>query len=194
MTHYSVSLDSSEESSVHPHISFHNDFSKISAIPVDEQIKLNEDTTYRFSCEVRDNCLYLKLEEIGAYAPYFYERILTLDKMRQINRIFMACDDLETVKRELEQMFKKKQIKLIKESDKTITFVIKAFMLSSIETFKIEFNMKITTEKKESLMKLYYIEKRQIKCWKEFEKYAKSFGAKGKQIQSKMKEIEQKYK
>ena len=170
------------------------DEEKICDVPQDEQIKLDENTIFRFSREVRNSCLFLKLTEIGAFSPHFYEKMLTLDKIREIHRMFRACDNIQEVKEELDKLFKKKKINLIKENDKTVTLVITGYLLSSIETFKIECDMKITTFKDDALMTLYNIEKRQIKIWKELEKYAKSLGANGKSFISKMKEIEQKYK
>ena len=170
------------------------DETKICNVSHDEQIKLNENTIFRFSSEVRNDCLFLKLTEIGAFSPHFYERMLTLDKIREIHRMFRACDNLKEVKEELDILLKKKNLKKKKKNDKTITMVITGYLLSSTETFKIECNIAITTFKDESLMILYNIEKKQIKLWKELEKYAKSLGANGKSFISKMKEIEKKYK
>ena len=170
------------------------DEEKISDVPQDVQIKLDENTIFRFSSEVRNNCLFLKLTEIGAFCPHFYEQMLTLDKIREIHKMFRACDNLQEVKEYLDILFKKKKFKLTKENDKTLTLEITGYLLSSIETFKIECDMKITTFKDDSLMILYNIEKRQIKMWKELEQYVNSLGSNGKSFLSKMKEIEQKYK
>ena len=197
MTHVSSTVYNEEDSksSLYPsRVVPIPDEIKICDVPQDEQIKLDENTIFRFSSEVRNNCLFLKLTEIGAFSPHFYEQMLTLDKIREIHRMFRACDNLEIVKEELDKLFKKKNFKLIKKNDKTVTLVITGYLLSSTETFEIECDMKITTFKNESLMILYDIEKKQIKLWKELEKYAKSFGANGKTFLSKMKEIEQKYK
>ena len=51
----------------------------------------------------------------------------------------------------------------------------------------------MTSEKDESLLKLYDIEKKQSKLWKEIESYAKKLGKKGDFILNKMKEIDQKF-
>ena len=197
MTHVSSTIYNEEDTkiSLYPSIVVPiPDEIKICDVPQDEQIKLDENTIFRFSSEVRNNCLFLKLTEIGAFSPHFYEQILTLDKIIEIHRMFRACDNLQIVKEELDKLFKKKNFKLIKKNDKTVTLVITGYLLSSTETFEIECDMKITTFKNESLMILYDIEKKQIKLWKELEKCAKSFGANGKTFLSKMKEIEQKYK
>jgi len=195
MTHVSSTLYNDSKSSLYPSLVIPiPDETKVCDVSQDEQIKLDDNTIFRFSSEVKNNCLFLKLSEIGAFSPYFYEQMLTLDKIREIHRMFRACDDLKEVKEELDKLFKKRNIKLKKENDKTITMVITGYLLSSTETFKIECNMKITTFKNESLMMLYDIEKKQIKLWKELEKYANSFGANGKTFIKKMKEIEKKYK
>ena len=49
----------------------------------------------------------------------------------------------------------------------------------------------MTSEKDESLLKLYEIEKKQNKIWKEIENYAKNSGQNGQFILSKLKELEQ---
>ena len=193
-TFYNLDEDESKSSLFPSRVVPIPDEEKICDVPQDEQIKLDENTIFRFSSEVRNSCLFLKLTEIGAFSTHFYEKMLTLDRIREIHRMFRACDNLQQVKEVLDKLFKKKNIKLIKENDKTVTLEITGYLLSSIETFKIDCDMKITTFKDDALMTLYNIEKRQIKAWKELEKYAKSLGANGKSFISKMKEIEQKYK
>ena len=166
---------------------------KISDVPKDEQIKLNDDTIYRFFCSVNDNCLFLKLYEIGAFAPYIYEIYLSLDKMREINSMFNACDTIEEVRDNINILFKNGKIKLSKENDNTITLNITALLLAKVETFKIELERKITSEKDDTLIKLYEIQKKEIKLWKEMEKLLKGKGGKGNSILSKMYDIQKKY-
>ena len=166
---------------------------KISDVPKDEQIKLNDDTIYRFFCTVKNNCLFLKLYEIGAFAPYIYEALITLDKMREINPMFKACDTLEEVSDNINILFKNGKIKLSKENDKTITLNITALLIAKVETFKIDLQRKITSEKDDTLIKLYEIQKKEIKLWKEMEKLLKEKGGKGNSLLSKMYDIQKKY-
>ena len=166
---------------------------KISDVPKDEQIKLNDDTIYRFFCSVKDNCLFLKLYEIGVFAPYIYEIFLSLDKMREINSMFNACDTIEEVRDNINILFKNGKIKLSKENDNTITLNITALLLAKVETFKIELERKITSEKDDTLIKLYEIQKKEIKLWKEMEKLLKGKGGKGNSLLSKMFDIQKKY-
>ena len=166
---------------------------KISDVPKDEQIKLNDDTIYRFFCSVKDNCLFLKLYEIGAFAPYIYEALITLDEMREINTMFKACDTIEEVRDNINILFKNGKIKLSKENDNTITLNITALLLAKVETFKIELQRKITSEKDDTLIKLYEIQKKEIKLWKEMEKLLKGKGGKGNALLSKMFDIQKKY-
>ena len=166
---------------------------KIKDVPKDEQIKLNDDTIYRFFCTVKNNCLFLKLYEIGAFAPYIYETLITLDKMREINIMFNACNTIDEVSDNINVLFKKGNIKLSKENDNTISLNITAFLLSKVDTFKIELQRKITSEKDDTLNKLYEIQKKEIKLWKEMEKFLKGTGGKGNSILSKMNDIKKKY-
>lgn len=166
---------------------------KINEVPKDEQIKLNDDTIYRFFCSVNNNCLFLKLYEIGALAPYIYETFITLDKMREINSMFNACSTIEEVSDNINILFKNGKIKLSKEAENTITLNITAMILSKIETFKVELQRKITSEKNDTLNKLYEIQKKEIKVWKEMEKLLKNNGSKGNSILSKMYDIKKKY-
>ena len=166
---------------------------KINDVPKDEQIKLNDDTIYRFFGTVKSNCLFLKLYEIGAFAPYIYETLITLDKMREINPMFKACDTIEEVRDNINTLFKIGNIKLSKENDDTITLNITAMILAKVETFKIELQRKITSEKDDTLNKLYEIQKKEIKLWKEMEKMLTGTGGKGNSILSKMYDIQKKY-
>ena len=166
---------------------------KISDVPKDEQIKLNDDTIYRFFCSVNNNCLFLKLYEIGAFAPYIYEALITLDEMREINTMFKACDTIEEVRDNINILFKNGKIKLSKENDNTITLNITALLLAKVETFKIELERKITSEKDDTLIKLYEKQKKEIKLWKEMEKLLKGKGSKGNALLSKMFDIQKRY-
>ena len=164
---------------------------KISDVPENEQIKLNEDTIYRFSCKVDDNYLKFKLSEIGAFAPYIYEKNITLEGMKEIHRMFNSCENLEEVQNHINKLFNDKQIKLTKERDDSITLNITAHNISEIIKIEIEAKREMTSEKDESLLKLYEIEKKQNKIWKEIENYAKNSGQNGQFILSKLKELEQ---
>ena len=165
---------------------------KINDVPKDEQIKLNDDTIFRFFCTVKNNCLFLKLYEIGAFSPYIYETLITLDKMREINIMFNACNTIEEVRDNINALFKMGSIKLSKENDNTINLNISALLLSKIDTFKIELERKITSEKDDTLNKLYEIQKKEIKLWKEMEKLLKGTGGKGNSILNIMNDIKKK--
>ena len=132
MTHVSSTIYNEEDSksSLYPsRVVPIPDEIKICDVPQDEQIKLDENTIFRFSSEVRNNCLFLKLTEIGAFCPHFYEQMLTLDKIREIHKMFRACDNLQEVKEYLDILFKKKKFKLTKENDKKITLEITSKLL-----------------------------------------------------------------
>ena len=108
---------------------------KISDVPENEQIKLNEDTIYRFSCKVDDTYLKFKLSEIGAFAPYIYEKNITLEGMKEIHRMFNSCENLEEVQNHINKLFNDKQIKLtrhIGDSKKNIPTFLFDTKLSSL--------------------------------------------------------------
>ena len=188
-----ITSDMSLTTSIYPSAKVEVIQEKINNVPKEEQIKLNEDTIYRFFCTVQNNCLFFKLYEIGAFAPYIYETLITLDKMREINIMFNACDTIEEVRDNINILFKNGKIKLSKENDNTITLNVTAMLLSKIDTFKIELQRKITSEKDDSLIKLYEIQKKEIKLWKEMEKILKEKGGKGNAILNKMFDIKKKY-
>jgi len=188
-----ITSDMSLTTSIYPSAKVEVIQEKINNVPKEEQIKLNEDTIYRFFCTVQNNCLFFKLYEIGAFAPYIYETLITLDKMREINAMFYACNTIEEVRDHINILFKDGKIKLSKENDNTITLNVTAMLLSKIDTFKIELQRKITSEKDDSLIKLYEIQKKEIKLWKEMEKILKEKGGKGNAILNKMFDIKKKY-
>ena len=43
-----------------------------SEVDKSKQIRLNEETLFEFDCQVEDEYLYLKLNEIDALSPYIY--------------------------------------------------------------------------------------------------------------------------
>ena len=62
---------------------------KISDVPENKRIKLKgNDTIFRFSCALDDDSLRLTLEEIGAFAPYIYRRIINLNEMKENYKMF----------------------------------------------------------------------------------------------------------
>ena len=71
---------------------------KISDVPVEERIKLDNDTIFRFSCSVEEENLKLNLSEIGSFAPYIYEKLISLDEMKKQYKMFRSCENLKEVK------------------------------------------------------------------------------------------------
>jgi hypothetical protein len=149
---------------------------KIKDVPEGERIKLNDDTIFRFESSVNDNNLSLKLSEIGAFSPYIYEVILSLEELINIHKMFKSCENIEEAKDHFDKLFELKQISLTQEEKDHITFNIIAHDISIEEKFKIDAIRKITTKKDESLMKLYEIEKKQLKLWKKLELFAEKYG------------------
>ena len=144
----------------------------LSEVPEEERIKLN-DSLFHFSSTIKNDKLSLKLVEISAYAPFIYSINLSLEEFTKISKIFRSCENLEEVKTHIDRLFALKRITLGQEEGKedSITFFIKAYDISEEIEIKIKGKRIITNEKDKALMKLYEIEKNQIKLMKEIEKY-----------------------
>ena len=187
-----ISLNKITLSSINPETQVSVKQEKIKDVPENERIKLNDDTIFRFESSVADDSLSLKLFEIGAFAPYIYEVILSLDELINIHKMFKSCDNIEEAKAHFDKLFELKQINLTQEEKDHITFNIKAHDISTEQEFKIDAIRKITTEKDESLMKLYEIEKKQLKLWKEVEAFAEKFGSNNNSLLSKIRSLKPK--
>ena len=164
---------------------------KISDVPANERIKLDDDTIYRFSCTVNRGYLTLKLAEIGAFAPYIYERVLTLEEIQKNYKMFRSCDDLEKVQYHILKLFNDKRIKLKKEKEDYIKFILNVDMISINLDIEIEAKRIMTTKKDDALLKLYEIEKKQLKLLKEIEISAKKLG--NNNFIEKINELKKKY-
>ena len=187
-----ISLNKITLSSINPETQVCVKQEKIKDVPENERIKLNDDTIFRFESSVADDSLSLKLFEIGAFAPYIYEVILSLDELINIHKMFKSCENIEEAKAHFDKLFELKQINLTQEEKDHITFNIKAHDISTEQEFKIDAIRKITTEKDESLMKLYEIEKKQLKLWKEVEAFAEKFGSNNNSLLSKIRSLKPK--
>jgi len=164
---------------------------KINDVPANERIKLDDDTIYRFSCTVNRGYLILTLAEIGAFAPYIYEKVLTLKEIQKNYKMFRSCENLEKVKYHILKLFENKKIRLKKEKENYIKFILNVYMISDNLDIEIEAERKMTTIKDDALLKLYEIEKRQLKLLKEIENSAKKLG--NNNFVEKINEIKKKY-
>ena len=164
---------------------------KINDVPANERIKLDDDTIYRFSCTVNSGYLTLKLAEIGAFAPYIYEKVLTLEQIQKNYKMFRSCDNLEKVQYHILKLFENKKIRLKKEKEDYIKFILNVYMISDNLDIEIEAKRIMTTIKDDALLKLYEIEKRQLKLLKEIEMSAKKLG--NNNFIEKINELKKKY-
>ena len=154
---------------------------KISDVPKEETISLDEETKFRFSCTVVEDKLRFRLSEIGALCPFIYENSLSLAEMRVENTAFNATDSLDEVKKHIEKLFKKgDNVCIKKEKDKDnndiINMNIRIFVISGPENIKIDLMKKMTSEKDDCLIKLYDIEKKGNNIFKEMEEFLKKKG------------------
>ena len=165
---------------------------KINDVPEKERIQLDKDTIFRFSCSIVNETLRLKLSEIGSFAPYIYECLLNINEITERFKMFKSCSNLEEVKNHIDRLFNDKKIKLVKEKEDSIKFKLTVYNISEITEIEIEAKRIMTTKKDDALMKLYRIEKDEIKLLKEIDKYVKSLGQDGTNILSKINEIKKK--
>ena len=155
-------------------------YEKISEVPKESIISLNEDTIFRFSCEVKNNLLIIQLSEIGALCPFIYRVSLTLENMIKIHPVFKACDDIQEVKDHINRLFDNKNIWLTKnDKDKEgIILYVRIFNICGPQEIKIEPKKLMTTDKDKILEELYVMQKKDNKIFKDMENSFKKKGLK----------------
>ena len=146
---------------------------KSSDVSKEKLIPLNEDTLFEFNCEIEDDNLIITLYEVDALAPFVYTESLTLDDMFKAHRMFESCKNLDEVKEHIDNLFKKKMVKLTPNKENEITFEFKAWYISYMDEFKIITKRKMTEHKDEMLMNLYNIQKEKLKLLNDIEAYLK---------------------
>ena len=167
---------------------------KSSQVEKGKQIRLNDETLFQFDCIIDDNQLILKLSELDALAPFIYIKEITLDEIRKCHKAFKSCKDLNEVKEHIDKLFKNKRISLDQDkNDKTnVKIKFKIFYISLEDDFEIKVERKMTELKDQMLLKLYEIQKNEIKALKEIENYLKKNGGYGQEIIQKINEIKEK--
>ena len=147
---------------------------KSTDVDKNKQIRLNEETLFQFDCSEDDECLTLKLSEIDAVAPFIYIKKITLKELQtEVHKMFKALDKLKEAKEHIEKLFIDGRIKLRQEKEEEIFFDITAYYISEEVTFSIILEREMTKYKDQMLLKLYEIQKQQLKKLKEIEKSAK---------------------
>ena len=152
-------------------------YRKISEVDKKNQISFkDEDTTFEFTCEVKNDLLVLKLEEIGALCPFIYKNELSKYDMEKIHSIFKACENLEEIETHIEELFKNNSIWLTKEEEESIVLNMKIMNIAKFDDIKIDLKKLMTTDKDHILNELYKIQKNDDKVFKKFEDYFKKNG------------------
>ena len=147
---------------------------KSTDVDKNKKIRLNEETLFQFDCSEDDECLTLKLSEIDAVAPFIYIKKITLKELQtEVHKMFKALDKLKEAKEHIEKLFIDGRIKLRQEKEEEIFFDITAYYISEEVTFSIILEREMTKYKDQMLLKLYEIQKQQLKKIKEIEKSAK---------------------
>ena len=86
--------------------------------------------------------------------------------LKKIHRIFNGCDNLNEVKKHINNLFKHKCVWLSKTQDESITLNLKIGNIAVFEDIPVDLNRKMTTEKDKVLIELYNIQKKEIKYLK----------------------------
>jgi len=164
---------------------------KISDVPEDERIELDENTIFRFSIKILADRICFELTEIGAFCPFKYISNLSFSQMIQVHKMFKSCNDLNEIQDHILRLFAKKKMRLTKEKEDKITLNITAEYISDVVEIQIETNRVMTQEKDKGLMKLYYIQKDGIIALKEIQNELKKKG--DKDLLKKVEQIIKKY-
>ena len=137
---------------------------KSTDVDKNKKIRLNEETLFQFDCSEDDEYLTLKLNEIDALAPFIYIKKITLKELQtNVHKMFKALDKLKEAKQHIEKLFTDGRIKLRQEKEEEIFFDIKAYYISEEVTFSIILEREMTKNKDQMLLKLYEIQKQQLK-------------------------------
>ena len=173
-------------------------YKKMSDVKKDDQISLDEDTVFEFSCNYikEDGELCLELSEIGAICPFIYQRKLTIEDMQKIHKAFKACDNMEEVEKHIKRLFKTGgKVWLTKNENEDIESVnlnLKIAFMAGEDDRVIELYKVMTSEKDKALESLY---KKQKDDAKVFKKIRKTFEETGNKDGLKLlNELEKKYK
>lgn len=152
-------------------------YDKISDVDKKERISLDEYTTFKFSCTLKDNYIYLTLSEIGALCPFIYQSKLSHDDFNKVHQAFISCKDLEEIKWHIDRLFEQNRICIDgKNGNDSLKLKIKINYFADevekpIEKYKI-----MTDNKDETLEELYKIQKHDQKVFKDIRKYMEDHG------------------
>ena len=157
---------------------------KVTDVNKDEQICLDEDTVFKFSCHYinDEELLCIELSEIGALCPFIYQRKLNLEDMKKIHKAFRACDNMKEVEEHINRLFKAGgKIWLTKNDNEDIESInlnLKILFMADEDDKIIELYKVMTSEKDKALEELYKNEKDYIKAFKKIRKMLEDKGDK----------------
>ena len=130
----------------------------------------NEDTGFYVYFDIykyeEKKYLYFKMEEYTAVAPFFYDVSYVKEELDDIHRIFKATD-MDQVKVDLETLFASNKVELHYEDEEKTMIIMefKAILFNTeyIIPFKLQKKMLREEEKDDKLIKLYKINKMNLK-------------------------------
>ena len=137
-------------------------------------LAIDEDTSFDIIYDVYDGgdqtSLYIKLQEVSATSPFFYNRSFLLKELHKEHKLFKICDYIEEVKDELKKYFEAKVVRLEYGPGKETVLMIIDVTLGvtkykvSLELYK---EMIPDSQKESTLLELYDIQKSQLIALKE---------------------------
>ena len=136
------------------------------------QLKVNEDTEYNIFydiCQEDDQkFLYIKLEEITANAPFYYNRSYTIEELHAIHKIFKVFDkdDFEELLSYLKDLFDNGKIKLSFADPNEDIIEVELNVILFSKSFNLNFELyreMIPNKKDEKMIELYELNKKNLK-------------------------------
>ena len=163
---------------------------KLSDVKPELQKPLGKDKIFKFECDVESDKLRIGLVEINVYTPYYYETFYSLEELKEKNKIFKSCKDLEEVKGHLLLLFSMETTVLRSlENDKKIEICLKLMDISRIidDSFILERNT--INEKDAALMDLFNIQKENIQLLENIKKICDDEKYKDEKVAKKLLEL-----
>lgn len=152
--------------------------------------ELDNDKSFRFEFENKNETLRIGLKEINAYSPYYYEAFYTKDELDEKKAVFKSLKSIDDVIAQLSKLMEKTgNLKNEKGDNKcekiAILFEIPNF--AETEIIKFELEKKTIEDKDKGLMFLFEIQKKNIDIFNQIKKLSDKY--KNEQVFKKIKEI-----
>ena len=126
-------------------------------------ISLNQDTKFKVNFDLYKNYLYIIFSEETVKAPFIYNKSYSFEELKNIHAIFKACEDLEEVKKRINDLFKKKRISInLTEKGEKLEMILEPDFWIGKTSIKFELKKEMVPkyEKGKKMIELYDIVKK----------------------------------